>query len=123
MSQRMTLSTVRTEDLNGAGVVRKRLIFNPGKVIELAKALTTNAEAEISDLHSRLKKIYASVNMDYAPAPRMVLDTILLAVTDIASLEQTSVAILPEMRLPQGWVTHPKMCTTTRASRSPFLPI
>ena len=60
----MTFLTVRAEDLKRAGVVRKRLVFEPMKVTELAKALPTNAEAEILDLHSRIKKIYARVNMD-----------------------------------------------------------
>lgn len=64
MSQRVTFSTVRTEDLKRAGVVRKRLVFEPVKVTDLAKALTTNVEAKISDLHSQIKKIYARVNMD-----------------------------------------------------------
>ena len=67
MSQRVTFSTVKTEDLKRAGVVRKRLAFEAAKVTELAKALTTNAEAEILDLHSRIKKIYARVNMDVCP--------------------------------------------------------
>lgn len=40
----------------------------------------------------------------------MILDAILLALTEIASAEQRSVAILPEMRIPQGdevQITHP----------------
>ena len=53
-----------SEDLKKAGVARKRLAFEPAKVTELTKGLTTNAEAEIVDLHSRIKKIYARVNMD-----------------------------------------------------------
>ena len=32
----------------------------------------------------------------------MILDAILLALTEIASVEHRSVAILPEMRIPQG---------------------
>jgi hypothetical protein len=43
----------------------ERLVFEPAKVTELTKGLTsTNAEAEVVDLHSRIKKIYAHVNMD-----------------------------------------------------------
>ncbi|PPQ81593.1 hypothetical protein CVT25_013390 [Psilocybe cyanescens] len=101
---RMNFSTVISEDLNRAGVVGKCLMFEPVKVIELANTLTANAEAEISNLHSRIKKIY------YDPGPRMILDAILLALTEIASAEQRSVAILPEMRIPQGHevqITHP----------------
>lgn len=60
----MTFSTVRSEDLKIVGVVRKRLVFEPAKVIELSKVLPTSAEAEILDLHFRIKKIYARVNMD-----------------------------------------------------------
>ena len=62
--QRVTFSTVTSEDLKKAGVTRKRLVFEPAKVDGLTKALTTNADAEIADLHSRIKKIYARVNMD-----------------------------------------------------------
>jgi hypothetical protein len=64
MFQRVTFSTNAAEDLKKAGVTRKRLVFEPAKVTELTKGLTTNAEAEIVDLHSRIKKIYARVNMD-----------------------------------------------------------
>ncbi|KAF8352052.1 hypothetical protein F5887DRAFT_1057729 [Amanita rubescens] len=49
---RVTFSMVAAEDLKKAGVTRKLLIFEPAK-----------AEAEIVDLHSRIK-IYARVNMD-----------------------------------------------------------
>ena len=59
--QRVTFSTVAAEDLKKAGVTRKRLIFEPAKITEL---VTTNVEAEIADLHSRVKKIYARVSMD-----------------------------------------------------------
>jgi hypothetical protein len=55
---------VAAEDLKKAGVTRKRLIFEPAKIAELTKGLPKNAEAEIADLHSRIKKIYARVNMD-----------------------------------------------------------
>ena len=62
----MTFSTVKQEDLENAGVERKRLYFEPAKVAELTKDLTTNnaTEAQIVDLHSRIKNIYAHVNMD-----------------------------------------------------------
>ena len=62
--QRVTFSTVAAEDLKKAGVTRKRLIFEPAKIAELTKGLTKSAEAEIADLHSRIRKIYARVNMD-----------------------------------------------------------
>jgi hypothetical protein len=64
MLQRVTFSTVASEDLKKAGVNRKRLVFEPAKVAELTSGLTTNTEAEIADLHPRIKKIYARVNMD-----------------------------------------------------------
>jgi len=47
-----------------AGVMRKRLVFMPTKITELTEGLTPKAEAEIVHLHSRIKKIYACVNMD-----------------------------------------------------------
>jgi len=61
--QRVTFSTVAAEDLKKAGVTRKHLAFEPAKVTKLTKGLTKNAEAEIVDLHCRIKKIYARVNM------------------------------------------------------------
>jgi hypothetical protein len=64
MLQRVTFSTVASGDLKKAGVNRNRLVFEPAKVAELTTGLTTNTEAEIADLHSRIKKIYARVNMD-----------------------------------------------------------
>ncbi|KAG6853041.1 hypothetical protein C0991_007297 [Blastosporella zonata] len=82
------------------GVERRRLIFEPAKVAELTNGLTTDAEAEIADLRSRIKKIYAHVNMDYQPGSRMILDAILLALSEIATTKKSSVAILPEMRIP-----------------------
>jgi hypothetical protein len=62
--QRVAFSTVVSDDLKKAGVKRTRLVFEPAKVAELTTGLTTNTEAEIADLHSRIKKIYARVNMD-----------------------------------------------------------
>jgi len=91
-------------------VTRKRLVFEPAKVAELTKRLTASAEAEIADLHARIKKIYAHVNMDYEPGSRMILDAILLALAQIASTQHRSVAILPDMRIAQGdgvYVSHP----------------
>ncbi|KIJ42161.1 hypothetical protein M422DRAFT_60388 [Sphaerobolus stellatus SS14] len=109
MLQRVTFSTVTSEDLKKAGVTRKPLYFDPAKVIQLAEGLTMNAEAEIVDLYSRIKKIYARVNMDVSGS-RMVLDSILLALAEIISDKQRGVAILPEMRIAQGDgvpITHP----------------
>ncbi|KAF8071973.1 hypothetical protein FPV67DRAFT_1560692 [Lyophyllum atratum] len=82
----------------------------PAKVNELTSGLATNAEAEIADLHSRIKKIYARVNMDYEAGSRMILDAILLALAEIASTQKSGVAILPEMRIAQGdgvQISHP----------------
>jgi hypothetical protein len=113
----MTFSTATAEDLRKAGVTRRQLVFEPAKVTELTKGLTTNAEAEIADLHSRIKKIYARVNMDVHLATitfrlsnlivvrkgsRMILEAILLALAEIASTQKKGVAILPEMKITQG---------------------
>ena len=46
------------------GVKRKRLVFVPAKLTDLTKGLTPEAEAQIADLHTRIKDIYACVNMD-----------------------------------------------------------
>ena len=64
MVQRLTFSTVSEQDLKTAGVQRKRLVFKPEKISKLTEGLTPTVEAEIADLHSRIKKIYARVNMD-----------------------------------------------------------
>jgi len=46
-------------------VLAKRLIFERSKVAQLAQELNTvDADAEIKELHSRLKKVYERVNMD-----------------------------------------------------------
>lgn len=84
--------------------------FEPAKVTGLTNGLTTSAEAEIADLHSGMKKIYARVNMDYEPGSRMILDAILLTLAEISSTNKTGVAILPEMRIAQGdgvQISHP----------------
>jgi hypothetical protein len=60
----VSFSTVCAEDLKKAGVTSGRLVFEPAKLSELTEGLTANTEAEIADLHSRIKKIYAHVNMD-----------------------------------------------------------
>ena len=64
MLQRTAFSTVTLEDLKKAGIKRKCLCFEPQKVAALVRELTMNAEIEIADLYSRIKKIYAHVNMD-----------------------------------------------------------
>lgn len=73
MLQRVTFSTVASEDLKKAGVKRGLLAFEPAKVAELADGLTTDAGAEIADLHSRIKKIYAHVNMDVRHVNRLCI--------------------------------------------------
>ena len=64
--QKVSFSTVKMDDLKKAGVIRKRLHFEPTKVAELIQRLKNNAAAEIviKALHSRIKRIYATVNMD-----------------------------------------------------------
>ncbi|KAF8345411.1 hypothetical protein F5887DRAFT_1061787 [Amanita rubescens] len=71
---RVTFSTVSSEDLKKAGVKRN---FCAREKTDLTKELTSDAEAQIADLHTRIKDIYAGVNMDV-------------------------LAILPEMRTAQG---------------------
>ncbi|KAM6488959.1 hypothetical protein JOM56_015595 [Amanita muscaria] len=100
---------VTAEDLKRAGVTNKWLLFDSAKATELTEGLTMNAEAEIVDLHSRIKKIYACVN-DYGSASRMILDAILLTLAEIASTQKRGVAIFPEMRISRGdgvKVSHP----------------
>ncbi|KAG6374753.1 hypothetical protein JVT61DRAFT_4129 [Boletus reticuloceps] len=99
---RVTFSTITSDDLKKAGVMRKRLMFDDAKITGLTNGLTTDAKADIADLHSRIKNIYARVNMDYEPGSRMILDAILLALADIFSTQQRGIAILPGTRIAQG---------------------
>lgn len=103
---RVTFSTVKLEDLKTVGVERKRLIFDDSMVMSLMDSITTEVDAEVKDLHSRVQKIYKHVNMDFEPGSRMILDAVLLALTEIASIQQgverREVAILPEMRIAPG---------------------
>lgn len=64
MLQRVSFSTVKMEDLKRAGVTRGRLHFKPAKVDQLTQKLANRADAEIIDLHSRIKRIYATVNLN-----------------------------------------------------------
>ncbi|KIL57920.1 hypothetical protein M378DRAFT_171229 [Amanita muscaria Koide BX008] len=100
----VSFSMVTAEDLKKVGVTRKRLSFEPAKVTELTEDLTTNAEAEIVDLHSRINKIYAHVNMGHS---RMILNEILLALAEISSTQERGVVIFPEMEVTQGEVSDP----------------
>ncbi|KIJ17030.1 hypothetical protein PAXINDRAFT_175654 [Paxillus involutus ATCC 200175] len=82
------------EHVRAPEVILQRAKKPRAKVAELTKDLTTNAatEAEIVDLHSRIKKIYARANMDVNPP-------VLLALAEITSTERSGVAILPEMKI------------------------
>ncbi|KIM38265.1 hypothetical protein M413DRAFT_20101 [Hebeloma cylindrosporum] len=107
---RVTSSTLTLEDLKEAGITRKCLVFVPTKVNELTNGLTSEATVDITDLQSRIKKIYERVNMDYEPGSRMILDAVLLALAEISSTQQKQVAILPEMRIGPGdgiHISHP----------------
>lgn len=113
--QPMDFSTVKSGDLKKAGVVKKHLTLDLAKITKLSEALTRTADFEIADLHSRIKKIYSCVNMVVSSsrtpifayhltervhsqhASRMILDAILLTVTEIAFVEHRSVAILPKL--------------------------
>ncbi|KAH9058876.1 hypothetical protein EDB87DRAFT_1578043 [Lactarius vividus] len=96
--------------LEKIGVQGKRLVFEVAKITDLTNELTTDAEAQILDLHARIKEIYACVTMDYEPGSRMILDALLLALRKISSTQEFDVAILPEMRITHGngvQISHP----------------
>ncbi|KAH9176696.1 hypothetical protein EDB89DRAFT_1939432 [Lactarius sanguifluus] len=102
--------TVSSKHLKKVGVKRKPLIFADEKITELTNGLTMDAEAQIADLHSRLKEIYACVNMGYESSSRMIIDAVLLALRKITSTQHTDVAILPGMRVTNGdgvQISHP----------------
>jgi hypothetical protein len=59
-----TFSTVSEDDLERAGVKMTFLNFKHAEVTNLTKRLSTDAKAQIADLHTKIKEIYACVNMD-----------------------------------------------------------
>ncbi|KAF5322609.1 hypothetical protein D9619_001348 [Psilocybe cf. subviscida] len=105
-----TFSTVRADDLERAGIVGRYLWFNSATITESLQGFTSVANTEIVDLHSHLKKIYARVNMDHYAGPQMILDAVLLSLTEIASVGQRSATILQGLKVPSTdgvQVTHP----------------
>jgi sugar-specific transcriptional regulator TrmB len=62
--QTVTFSTLSSEDLMKVGVERKHLALVDANISKLTKELTTDAEAQIADLNSRIEEIYECVNMD-----------------------------------------------------------
>ncbi|KAN0130273.1 hypothetical protein V8E53_011896, partial [Lactarius tabidus] len=95
--QTVTLSRVSSAELMEVGVERKHLYLVDANIRKLTKELTTDAEAQIADLKSRIKEIYGCVNMDVCASTgaRMILDAILLALRKVASTQQRDVAIIP----------------------------
>lgn len=63
-NQTVTFSTLSSEDLMKVGVERKHLALVDANISKLTKELTTDAEAQIADLNSRIEEIYECVNMD-----------------------------------------------------------
>jgi hypothetical protein len=54
-----TFATVSADDLKRAGFLN----FVDAEVANLTKRLSTDAEAQIADLHTKIKEIHACVNM------------------------------------------------------------
>ncbi|KAF5378493.1 hypothetical protein D9615_007114 [Tricholomella constricta] len=104
----LTFSEVSEQDLKAAGVIWKPLTINYAKLSELTEALKTNAEAEtiVLDLYSRVKKIYAHINIAYERAFRMIIDAVLFALVEIMSTTERSVAIYPDMKIDPGAGVH-----------------
>ncbi|KAH9083809.1 hypothetical protein EDB83DRAFT_2309719 [Lactarius deliciosus] len=95
---KVSFLTISSKHLKKVGVKRKLLIFADEKITELMNGLTMDAEAQIADLHSRIKEIYACVNM------------VLLTLQKITSTQHTDVAILPGMRVTNSdgvQISHP----------------
>lgn len=96
---KVSFSTITLNDLKNVGVKREPLIISDDKIAKLVNGLTVDTEAHIADLYSRVKEIYACVNMDYEPGSRMIIDAILLTLRKITSTQRTDIAILPEMKI------------------------
>ncbi|KAH9176693.1 hypothetical protein EDB89DRAFT_1939413 [Lactarius sanguifluus] len=96
---KVSFSSITLNDLKKVGIKREPLIFADEKIAKLVNGLTVDTEAHIADLYSRIKDIYACVNMDYKPGPRMIINAILLTLRKITSTQHTDIAILPEMKI------------------------
>ncbi|KAK7016123.1 hypothetical protein R3P38DRAFT_2995213 [Favolaschia claudopus] len=100
---RYTFSSMTKKDLTRLGVKGQMLVFkSEGLATILGKSNDGDTfNEEVSSLRTRLIDIYAHVNMDYEAGSRMLLDAVLLSIAKISSKRdpETSVAILPEMRL------------------------
>ncbi|KAJ7814330.1 hypothetical protein B0H14DRAFT_2376063 [Mycena olivaceomarginata] len=107
-------SSLTKKDLERLGVKGQMLVFrSQGIASLLSKANVDGLPEEITTLRARLVEIYDHVNMDFEAGSRMLLDAVLLSMAKITAMRNTdtSVAILPEMRLASGdgvVIAHPK---------------
>ena len=60
----VTFLTVSIDDLKKAGIQKRYLRIVAANIANLTNRLAMDNEAQIMDLHSRIKDIYACVNMD-----------------------------------------------------------
>jgi len=111
---RYSFSSLTKKELERLGVKGQMLVFrSQGIASLLSKANIDGLPEEITTLRARLVEIYDHVNMDFEAGSRMLLDAVLLSMAKITAMRNTdtSVAILPEMRLTSGdgvVIAHPK---------------
>ncbi|KAH7908477.1 hypothetical protein BJ138DRAFT_351945 [Hygrophoropsis aurantiaca] len=96
---RINFSLMEVSDLGKLGVSGKMLAFILGELAKLAQDFTSQQSAEIQLLRARILNIREHVNMDFVPRSRMILESIVLTLANIASdpHSQKNVAIFPEM--------------------------
>ncbi|TFK39005.1 hypothetical protein BDQ12DRAFT_705188 [Crucibulum laeve] len=87
------------KEILSSGIKKRKLfIILDEEVVKLvAKPLPEREDAIITDLYARVNKIYECVNMDVSS--RMILDAVLLALSDMVSTGPSAVAILPDARI------------------------
>ncbi|TFK69573.1 hypothetical protein BDN72DRAFT_897150 [Pluteus cervinus] len=104
-------STITAEDLRNVGIVKKHLAFQSDEVTTSAANMMANpgVEAEMQDLRSRIQRIYGRVDIDHPSGSRMIIEAMLLSMTEILSISTQAqrspmgFAILPGIKIAQGF--------------------
>ncbi|KAF8189256.1 hypothetical protein K438DRAFT_1676943 [Mycena galopus ATCC 62051] len=102
---RYSFSSLTKKTLELLGVKGQMLVLKSAGITALLSEMNVHGvPEEITSLRARLIEIYDHVNMDFEAGSRMLLDAVLLSMAKITSGRNadTSVAILPEMRLTTG---------------------
>ncbi|KAJ7240378.1 hypothetical protein B0H12DRAFT_54037 [Mycena haematopus] len=101
--------TKKTLELLGVKGPEGLVLKSDGVTALLSAVNVDGLSPEIMSLRARLIEIYDHVNMDFEAGSRMLIDAVLLSIAKIRSERNpdTSVAILPKMRLDDIVVANP----------------